>query len=371
MMKNGVSRFLIASLILPVIIAGCGTEKMPEEKVLRPVRFQPAGYSDGSRVRVFSGTAKSALESNLSFKVSGTISGLSVKLGDMVEKNQQIATLDNKDYLLTVQEAKAGLQQAKAQALNAASNYARIRRLYEKDNVSKSDLDNSRAAFDSASAFVKSIETKLELAKSRLGYTIISAPFSGAVTAVHVEENENIAPGHPIVSIASETKPEVSVAIPGILISKIREEMPVTVRFDAIPQKKFNGVISEVGVATGRFATTYPVTISLDAGGEFIRPGMAAHVRFVFAKPGKSAIIVPSHAVGEDNSGRFVFILIPENEKTGSVRKIAVKTGELVSEGLEVIEGLSKDDLIVTAGISKLKTGMKVRLMTNGRKKEK
>ncbi len=363
-MKRFLTLISLLLILFSVLLSGCSKDKEPEKKTLRPVRYQAAGNSNGARVRVFSGTAKSAIESNLSFKVAGTVSRIDVKVGDIVKRKQLIATLDSKDYGLTVQEAEAGLQQAKAQAVNATSNYARIRKLYENDNVSKSDLDNSRAAYDSANAFVKSIKTKLELAKSRLGYTILSAPFSGAVTAVHVDENENIAAGHPIVSMASETKPEVQVAIPGILISKITEGSSVSVTFDAVPDQSFIGIITEVGVAS-RFATTYPVTISIDGRDEFIRPGMAAHVKFIFESTRKSTIIVPSHAVGEDKDGKFAFILIPGKDDIGNVRKISVKTGELVSEGLEVLEGLSDNDLVVTAGISKLKTGMKVRLLNS------
>lgn len=349
---------------LPVLfLSGCSEEKKIESETIRPVRYEMVGTSNGGRERSFSGTAKSALESNLSFKVAGTISLIDVKIGDIVKKNQLIATLDNKDYSLTVQEAEAGLQQAKAQALNAASNYKRIRKLYENDNVSKSDLDNSRAAFDSANAFVKSIKTKLALAKSQMSYTLLSAPFAGAVTAVHVDENENTSPGHPIVSIASETKPEVSVAIPGILISKINEGGSVTVSFDALPGKTFNGTITEVGVAASRFATTFPVTISIQAEATQIRPGMAANVKFIFTSKRASTIIVPSHAAGEDNKGKFVYVVIPAKNNFATVKRVPVKTGELVTGGLEILEGLSDNDLVVTAGISKLKTGMKVRMM--------
>ncbi len=364
-MKNILKTISMVSVIIPMLLTGCSQEEKVVSKTIRPVRYEAVGSSSGSRTRVFSGIARSSIQSKLSFKVAGTISLIDVKVGDVVSKNQLIATLDNKDYNLTVQEAEAGLQQAKAQSLNAASNYARIRKLYEKDNVSKSDLDNSRAAYDSANAFVKSIRTKRELAKSRLGYTLLSAPFSGVITAVHVEENENSQAGYPIVSMASEAKPEVSVAIPGILISQMKTGDAVNVTFDAIPDNHFKGSISEVGVATGRFATTYPVTISIESQYEFIRPGMAASVSFVFKTSRKSSIFVPSHAVGEDKDGRFAYILIPEKDTIGTVRKVIVKTGELVSEGLEITEGLSKNDLIVTAGISKLKTGMKVRLLNS------
>lgn len=362
-MKKFSSLVSSVMLLFPLVLSGCSEDKKPVEETIRPVRYQAVSTSKGSRERIFSGTAKPALESKLSFKVAGTISLIDVNIGDVVNKNQLIATLDNKDYNLTVQEAEAGLQQAKAQALNAASNYERIRTLYENDNVSKSDLDHSRAAYDSANAFVKSIQSKLALAKSQMSYTILSAPFSGAVTAVHVDENENIAAGHPVVSIASETKPEVSVAIPGILISKINVGGRVSVVFDALPGQSFDGVISEVGIAANRFATTYPVTISITATEAYIRPGMAASVTFVFTSGRKSTIIVPSHAVGEDTKGKFVFIVTPGENNFGIVKRIPVKTGELVTDGLEVVEGLSENDLVVTAGISKLKTGMKVRML--------
>lgn len=362
-MKKLLMLISIATVLPLLFISGCSEGEVIENDTIRPVRYKAVGTSNGGRERSFSGISKSALESKLSFKVSGTISLIDVNIGDNVKKNQLIATLDNKDYNLTVQEAEAGLLQAKAQALNAASNYKRIRKLYENDNVAKSDLDNSRAAFDSANAYVKSIQTKLALAKSQMSYTLLSSPFAGVVTAVHVEENENIAPGHPIVSIASEIKPEVSVAIPGILISKISEGSTVVVTFDALPGKTFNGTITEVGVAASRFATTYPVTISIQAEETQIRPGMAATVKFIFTSKRASTIIVPSHATGEDNKGKFVYIVIPGKNNFGKVKRVAVKTGELVTGGLEILDGLSDNDLVVTAGISKLKTGMKVRMM--------
>lgn len=362
-MKRFFRPILLITILSVLHFTGCSENITVKEETIRPVRYQKVGTTNGGRERSFSGTAKSALESNLSFKVSGTISLIDVKIGDIVQKNQLIAEIDNKDYKLTVQEAEAGLQQAKAQAINAASNYDRIRKLYENDNVSKSDLDNSRAAFDSANAFVKSIRTKLALAKSQMSYTLLKAPFSGAITAVHVEENENISPGHPIVSIASETKPEVSVAIPGVLISKIREGNTVDVSFDALPKKKFKGTITEVGVAANRFATTYPVTISIDTKETGIRPGMAANVKFIFSSGKKSRLIVPSHAVGENSEGRFVYIVIPDKDNFGTVKRIPVKSGELITGGLEILEGLSETDLVITAGLSRLKSGMKVRML--------
>jgi RND family efflux transporter MFP subunit len=354
---------MIVGAVLTVIAMGCNDSHTQETEVIRPVRYEVVTSSAGQRTRVFSGTAKSSLKSNLSFRVPGTVSRLAVKVGDTVQSGQTIAVLDPNDYMLQVQDAEAGLAQAMAQALNASSNYERVRKLYENDTVSKSDLDNSRAAFDSAQAQVRSIEKKLELARLKMGYTELSAPFTGAVSQVFIDESENIAAGQPVVALTSETSPEVQVAIPEVLISRIAEGDTSSVHFDAIPGKIFEGTVSEVGVAATRFANTYPVTLSIAANGSLIKPGMAASVTFVFGSEDTSAIYVPPHCVGEDKGQRFVYLVIPTEKGLGTVKRVPVETGELVSEGLSVTSGLMDHDRVITAGISRLEQGMTVRLL--------
>lgn len=363
MMKRQGFYNMMMGMFLIAVAAGCHDGQTKDVELIRPVRYQTVTSSSGLRTRVFSGTAKSALKSNLSFRVAGTVSLVGVKVGDTVLKGQRLAALDSKDYMLQVQEAEAGLEQGRAQALNASSNYLRIRKLYENDTVSKSDLDNARAAYDSAQAQVRSIEKKLELARSRSSYTDLTAPFTGAVSQVLVDENENVAAGQPVLVLSSESTPEVQVAIPEVLISRIVEGAPVTVRFDAIPGETFKGRVTEVGVAATRFATTYPVTLAIEKNDSLIKPGMAANVSFVFDSDQKAAFFVPSHCVGEEKGRRFVYLVIPTDKALGTVKRVNVDTGELVSDGLEITSGLMENDRVITAGISHLEAGMTVRLL--------
>lgn len=352
-----------AILLTMAMTAGCRESKQEDTVLIRPVRYQEVRTTDGLRKRVFSGTARSSLESNLSFRVGGTVNRVAVKVGDTVAKGQMIALLDDKDYALQVQEAQAGLEQARAQALNASSNYVRIRKLYENDTVPISDLDQSRAAYESAQAAVRSIEKKLELAKSRLGYTRLSAPFTGAVAQVLVDENENVGPGQPVIALASEQALEVEVAIPEVLIADVKDGADVTVTFDAVPGSSFKGTVTEVGVATTRFATTYPVTLTLADGIALLKPGMAANVTFEFGSGRDSAIFVPSHCVVEEKGQRYVYVVVPAGDKRGTVKRVPVTVGELVSRGLEILSGLAENDRVITAGISRLTDGMTVKLL--------
>ena len=358
--ENNYSLIFLLSLV--IVFLSCNDEQ-PVEEILRPVRYQAIYSSGGERIRTFSGVAKAGIRSRLSFKVNGTVQKIAVKVGDKVKPGQLIAELDPTDYRLQFQQAEASLESARAQERNAKANYNRISQLYERRNASRNDLDAARATSESAVAQVLASEKQLDLARSQLSYTRLTAPVSGGIAMVDVEINENVQSGETIVELSSGSNLEVKVAIPGILISQIREGNKVDVFFDAIPDRSFTAHITEVGVAAMEFATTFPVTVLLDKAKEDIRPGMAAEVAFRFGAEGqKERIIVPSMSVGEDRQGRFVFVVEPSGEpEIGVVNRKSVTIGEFIDQGIEVSEGLKDGELLITAGVSKLVDGQKVK----------
>jgi len=345
-------------------MASCSKTEVVEKEQIRPVRYEAVFLTGSSKVRTFSGAAQAGQESNLSFKVGGSVLSVNVNVGDKVTTGQILAVLDDNDYRLQVQEAEASLEQAMAQARNAKSAYDRARALYENRNASKSDLDAARAGSESAEAAVKSIEKRLELARLQVSYTKLKAPVAGSIASVSIEVNENVSPGSPIVMLSSGKRPEVKVNVPEVLIDQVRKNNKVNVWFDAIPNKEFSATIVEVGVSSTGYGSTYPVTVRIDHTSSKIRPGMAAEVALNFNRvAGRRGVLVPVSAVGEDREGRFVFVVEPGENEMGVVRKTAVTIGEISGEGLEVLEGLSDGDLVVTAGVSKIVNGQKVKLL--------
>ncbi|UCC74891.1 MAG: efflux RND transporter periplasmic adaptor subunit [Gemmatimonadota bacterium] len=357
---------LIVGLIAASMLGACQGEERPEP-VIRPVRYQEAYSTGGSRVRTFSGTARAGVESRISFKVPGTIRRVAVEVGDTVRAGQLIAQLDDEDYRLQVQRADAGLAQARAQARNAAADYARARQLYENANLSLSELDAARTASESAASSVSAYERELELARLQLSYTRLTAPVAGAVASLNVEANENVQTGQTVVLLTSGSNLEVEVGVPGVLIREIAEGDEVRTNFDALPRQTFSGVVTEVGIAATGAGLTFPVTVRLSESGTDIRPGMSAEVGFLFESESQRVVhLVPSASVGEDREGRFVFIVEPTEAGLGIVRRRPVSVGDLTPEGLEILEGLVDGDRIVTAGWSKIEDGLRVRLPGNG-----
>lgn len=354
--------FLLVLLLGPPYY-GCGEPPPPPEPVIRPVRVAKVFATGSQQRRVFSGVAKAGTESTLSFRVPGIVQRLPVAVGQQVRAGQVIAALDEVDYELQVREAEAALRQAEAQASNAQADLRRVRSLFEDDNASRDDLDAAEAAAASMQAQVEAAERRLELAQRRVSYTRLTAPMPGAVAEVRIEVNENVGAGQPVVVLTSGAQPEVEVSIPESLITRITEGDDVTVQFDALENRSFDGVVTEVGVTASGLATTFPVSVRVTEAEADVRPGMAAEVTFEFTGPATAnRFVVPAEAVGEDRQGRFVFVAEPIDDQHAVVRRRPVEVGGFAPGGLEVFQGINDGDLIVTAGVSQIEDGREVQI---------
>jgi len=353
---------VIASAIAATAASGCG-EPPADDPVVRPVRWEIVYSTGTARERAFSGTARAGVESRLSFKVDGTVQSVDVKVGDRVRAGDPIARLDPGDYDLRVQDARASLTRVQAEARQAEASYERIRRLYENKNASRADLDAARAASEAAEAGVSSAQQKLELAQANRSYTELSAPVDGAISDVPVEVNENVRPGQVVAVLSSGSRPEVTATVPEALIGQIREGDPVRVTFDAIPDGDLTATVTEVGVTAARSGAAFPVTARLDSEADGVRPGMAAEVHFRFGGGDRSErIVIPASAVLEDRAGRFAFVLERTEDGFGTVHRRQVTVGELGDTGLEILDGLQDGEAVVTAGVSKIQDGLRVRV---------
>ncbi len=361
------NRCLLATAIMSVaLFCGCSPEVSEEPELIRPVRYARVMPQGAIEQRTYSGSTKAELETDLSFKVAGTLILRDAGVGDAISVGQLVAQLDPTDYRVRVQEAEAGLARARAELRNAQAGYERTRELYENRNASRSDLDTARAGAESASAQVRAATQQLEAARLQLSYTRLTAPASCTVAQTFVELNQNVAAGQSILRVNCGQCAEVVVSVPELDIGRINAGTTVAVAVDALPDELLTGVVSEVGVATGGGGATYPVTVALQERCGAVRSGMAADVTFRFPTSGPSGgLVVPFVAVGEDADGRFVFVLEPSDGQAGErwfARRRPVTVGGLTADGLTIISGLTEGEIIATAGVRRLTDGQQVTL---------
>lgn len=338
----------------------CGRRAAPPAELVRPVITMKVQAATG-RERWFSGTARAAIESQLSFRVGGEIRELPAKLGLAVKAHDLIARLDSKDYDLQAKQSQAQLAQAEAQLQQAQSSYERVRQQYETKITSKSELDGAQAAYKSALASRDAAQKGMELAKQQLDYCLLKAPMDGVIAAVPVEVHQTVAAGQTVALLAGGGDMEMRLGLPAALISQVKPADAATVVFDAIPGGQFKAGISEIGIesdATG----TYPIKLRLLDQDPRIRSGMVGEARFSFPADGAgSGLLVPPAAVVSTPAGeRFVWVYAPDQ---GAVIRQPVTLGALTSDGLQVTAGLQPGMIIVIRGVHQLQDGQKVRLL--------
>ena len=355
---------VILIMLLSILLLTCKGKEEAATEILRPVRYEKVIMYGGDQTRTFSGVSKAGIETNLSFKVGGTISQLNVKVGDQIRAGQTIAVLDATDYRLQLDQTKAAYTQAEVQMQNGRSAYDRISKLYETGSVSVNDYEQTKAAYESAKAGLSSARKQVQLAEQMVNYTRLRAPIAGRVASINAEINENVMAGFTIITLSSGSDIEVTVGIPESFITMVKEGDMVEVLFSSMPELTFKGTISEVSYIVGSSSTTYPVTIKLNNPTEDIRPGMTANVTIHLISEGEQEkILVPTVAVGEEGEENFVYVVRRIRGDTAMVHKRAVIVGELTGDGFEVIKGLEDGELVVTAGISRLNDSLHVRIV--------
>lgn len=388
---------VIYILVLIAAVVGmnsCSSEEITSETI-RPVRYAEVLKVTNGEERTFSGVAQSSKETNLSFKVGGKITSITVKTGDRVSKGQLIATLEQVDYEVQLEQAKSQQESALAQEKSAAtqiksaeanliatrSAYNRIQKLYETNSVSLSEYEQVKASYDAAQAQydaavlqheaaqtqVSTAVLQVEAANNQVSYTQLYAPFEGVITKLNVETNEMVGSGTVIGVLSTTARPEVSVGIPEAFIAKIKNGDNAIVTFSAIPAQNFKGVVDEVGYSPSS-GSTYPIVLRIDNPSVAIRPGMAAGVSFVFeneksAQNNKNVLLAPAKAIEESGGQTFAYVLTPSTKDNYTATKKKVTVGKLVKQGFIIKDGLKENDLVATAGLKFLSEGMTVKLL--------
>lgn len=352
------------ALLSLILLNGCSNSREKEEKALvKPIKYGMVESFGGLTTRTFNGITQSSSETKLSFRTGGLITRLNAAVGQRIKKGQQLARLDQTDALLALQQAEADAANAKVQLETASSSFERIKQLYQTKNASLSDYEKAKSTLSNAQTSYEISSKRLDLQRSQVSYTTLTAPMFGIVSSVNVEANEVVRPGQSILTMSREDANDIEaqVGVPEKYISMVKQGQPTKIGIPTL-SSKFDGVITEVGYSSS--GGTYPVTTSLTNPTDDMRPGMPVEVMFTFGdKDQQQQLIVPVKAVGEDESGPFVYILSSENDEIYVAKKTPIEIGSLTTGGFIARSGLIENQIVAMAGLRTLYDGMKVKLL--------
>ncbi len=354
----------------------------PEVRVARPRVLQAGGEEE---ILTATGYLVPQLKAVVSARISGRLEWLGVDEGSLVKSGQVIARLSGEDLAAQVAEASASLAQTNATlAQSRALEFETARELDRQKNLSQqgittqADYDAARRAFDVAGAGVKAAEESINAARARLALTQaiydktnIRAPFDGVVINKAAEIGEMVAAGAfsgqptggAIVTIADFATLEMEADINETNLSKVTNGQPALVTVDAVPDRRYRGVLRQIVPTADRQKAVVQAKVRLLDPDERLVPDMSARVSFLArAVSAESAaspprIFVPATALLREGADSYVLAVVDE-----LVVRLPVVPGESRGDLQEVTSGLSGSESVITAGAEGLRAGDRVRV---------
>ncbi len=318
-----------------------------------------------------SGTVNPVNTVDIGSQVSGMIKDIYVDYNSKVTKGQLLAQIDPSLFQAQVDKARGDLEaarsnKAKIQAMLVydKKNYERYKRLYEKNYVSKSDLDLAEATYKSDLAQIAAAQGTINQAQATLNnnltnlrYTKIVSPVDGIVVSRAVDVGQTVAASFQtptLFQVAQDlTNMQIEVNVSEADIGKIKKGQEVEYTLDGYADSVFHGKVTEVRIAptTVSNVVTYTVIVDVDNKDQKMIPGMTANASIITNKS-ENVICVPTDALkftpkeitgGKKYKEQGLWIL-----RNNKPTRISIETGAKDSDRTEIIsKELKENDRVI------------------------
>lgn len=276
----------------------------------------------------------------------GTLVSLNVKAGQRVSKGQILGRIDD-----------AGLSQ---QVASLENQYALAKTTFERQKNLWNQKIGSEIQYLQAQTQMISAQRGVAQIKAQLSKTVIRAPFSGTIDEVFVEKGEVVAASaQGLMRIVNLGNMYVSTSIPETYIGKLKIGTEVDVYLTSL-DKTYKGKVRQIGNFINPNNRSFGIEVSVPNPENLLRPNQVAKLK-VIDYVSKNAIVVPTNVIQQDSKkNSFVYTVLNSTGKTGTAKKVIVKTGQSSDNVTEILSGLDSDAIIVTEGMNTISDGMKL-----------
>lgn len=291
--------------------------------------------------------AVGSLQSNESVilrpEVSGRIATIGFKDGQVVRKGQMLIALDN------------ALNAAEVAQMQAENDLALANLKRSEDLASRKFISSS--AQDTAASNAQVADAKLKLAQARLSKMRILAPFDGVVGIRGVSLGDYVKDGTDLVNVEDVRILKVDFRLPERNLTQIKVGQGIEVVADALPGERFVGQIDAINPRVDANGRSLELRGRLENTAGKLRPGMFVRVRVIVGER-TNALLVPEEAIVPQGADFFVYKVVE-----GQARRVPVKIGVRRDALVEIIDGLTSGDQVVTAGMRLSRDGQPVRIL--------
>lgn len=292
------------------------------------------------------GTTRANETVQMTAQISEKIVEIRFEDGQVVAKDDVLVVLDNA-------EEAANLQAAEAMLAERQSAYERAKDLNEKKIIAKENYEARQSELRQAEAEVKSLQ-------SRIANTVIRAPFDGMLGLRNVSIGALVQPGDMVTTIDDLSRMKVDFDVPAMYLSDLKAGLEVTGTVNGMEGRYFKGEVSTIDTQVDPVTRSVRVRAVIPNPDGLLRPGLLMSVTLDLRA--RSALVVPEGALIQQRDKTFVFVAEETEAGKLAARRVEIKRGARRLGEVEVVDGLTTGQQVITTGFMSLSDGAAVRL---------
>lgn len=290
------------------------------------------------------GLVESGKAATLSTKMPGPVTKINVSRGSEVKKGDLLLEIDDAVLQKTQLELQSSLD-------FAVTMFEKQKRLWEQKAGSEVQYLQAKNAKES-------LERKMESLKEQIRSSRIYAPFAGVVDDIIPKLGETVSPGFPVIKLTSVSDIKITAEVSETYISTVKPGNSVKIFFSEL-NKEIDAKISVVSKSINPTNRTFKVEIKLPSIPSGIRPNQVCSIKINDITK-ENVIILPISIVQKDENGNNFVYTLTNNDNNSIASRKYIKTGLSYDGIIEITEGLSANDIVITDGSLEINDGEKV-----------
>jgi RND family efflux transporter MFP subunit len=318
------------------------------------VKAVTASISEFAPTIRLTGTIEAQIQTTIAFRTNGKISRRFVEVGDRITADQVLAKIDPTELQADVDNARAALDSAKALEQQAQLSFGRQKSLIEKGYTTRAAFDQAKETLDTTAAQVKSAEAALNTIREQLSYSELKAGVNGIVVSRSAETGQVVQTGQTIFTVAEDGPRDAVFNIYELLLTRPPGNRRLEIVLQANPAIKTTGTVREISPILDPKSGTIKVKVGLT----YTPPEMTLGAA-VIGQSGlnvQEAIVLPWSALYEWQGKPAVWVV----DARGVVTPKPVVIDRYGTRTLILRGGIEPGERVVTEGIQFLRPGQKV-----------